>query len=213
MTTLFDTHPITKPFSYDELAVSCSMNETDILRWIIHLHNGGREFDVDCTYSLGHIWTDLPQPKYKFDLAPAKNGVMQGDARDLPLRAESILSILFDPPFLIKNVANRTLTGKTEKRFSAYRTPEELWKFYRQSLEEFYRILKKKGIAAVKCQDVISGRQQYWSHFEIMKYAERIGFTCADLFILVRKGLMWAPNMQNQQHARKNHCYYLVFVK
>jgi len=51
------------------------------------------------------------------------------------------------------------------------------------------------------------------SHAKIIVDAQRIGFYIKDLFILGRNNIMWSPNMEHQQHARKNHCYFLVLQK
>lgn len=177
------------------------------------LHNMGQPFDLDPTYSTGRIWEGLPQPRLKFDLAPQIPGVIAADARDLPLDSGLLDSVFFDPPFLIKGLEGRESTGVIEMRFSAYPTPGALWGFYRASLQEFYRVLSVGGRLVFKCQDTVSGSKQYLSHCEIIRQAEEIGFYADDLFILARRNAIWSPNMQNQQHARKLHSYFLVFVK
>jgi len=61
--------------------------------------------------------------------------------------------------------------------------------------------------------DTVSGGINYMSHAKVMLEAQRAGFYIKDLFILGRKNILWSPNMKNQQHARKNHCYFLVLQK
>jgi len=207
---LFDIEEIAKPFAWDELALSLTYNEKDIIRWIMLLHNGGKPFDVDPTYSTGRFWDGIPGPRHKFDIKPQAEGVIEADARHLPLPDASVKSVMFDPPFVIKDCVNREMTGIIEKRFFAYKSHTELWSFYEDALKEFKRILECGGIVAFKCQDTVGGGKQYMSHFEVMKQAERIGFYCKDLFVLGRANVLWSPNMANQQHARKNHCYFIV---
>ena len=89
---LFEIEEKIKPFQWAELAVSLTYKERDIIRWIMLLHNDGKPFDVDPTYSTGRFWDGIP-----------------------------------------------------------------------------------------------------------------------DLFVLGRTNVLWSPNMANQQHARKNHCYFIVF--
>ncbi len=187
-------------------------SDQDIIRAIIKLHNNGEDFDVDPTYSTGRFWQGLTPPALKFDITPQAEGVVQASADTLPLGNESVKSIMFDPPFVIRE-SGKSHTGKIANRFSAFRTVRDLWEFYDCALEEFYRILKWGGIVAFKCQDTISGGEQYMSHYEIMKKAESLKFHCKDTFILYNPNVLFSPNMANQQHARKTHSYYLVFEK
>ena len=79
------------------------------------------------------------------------------------------------------------------------------------SLKEFYRILKFGGIVIFKCQDVCSGRKQFFSHGIVMNMAVQLGFYPLDMFVLLAKSRL--IRMQNQNHARKYHCYFWVFQK
>ncbi len=100
------------------------------------------------------------------------------------------------------------------KRFGAYPSENELHAFYKNALAEFYRILKPGGILIFKCQDKVSGGTQYFSHLFILNEAERFGYYCRDLFVLLAKQRIVADwQLQNQKHARKFHCYFLVLEK
>lgn len=199
--------------NWNDYVVSLQFNETRILRSIIHLHNEGRPFEVDPCYATGRIWQDLPPPRFRYDSHPQTPDTQQADARNLPLGDESVHSVLFDPPFLMKDMDNRTPTGVMETRFSGYRNATELYGFYKDALTEFKRILLPKGIVAFKCQDTVSGGKQYLSHVHVVNMAQELGYYVKDLFVLGRHNVMWSPNMVNQVHARKNHCYYLVLIK
>lgn len=212
--TLIDVPEAIAPTYWNDKATSLSYDEPQIIRWIMLLHNNGNAFDVDPTYSKGVFWRDLPKPKYKFDLAPQIDGVEQADARALPLANSSVDSIMFDPPFVIKNVARVGGTlGKIEARFSGYKSVPELWQFYHDALTEFWRVLRPGGMVAFKCQDIVSSGRNWMTHARVISQAEDLGYYVKDLFVLARKNVLWSPNMANQQHARKNHCYFLVLVK
>lgn len=131
----------------------------------------------------------------------------------MPLANESISSIIFDPPFVAKNTKDRVPNGIIEMRFSGYPTVGRLWEFYLESLVEFWRVLRYGGILAFKCQDVVSGGKQHWSHVEVYRMATDLGFYGWDLFQLGRRNVLWSPNMANQKHSRKNLCYFWVFRK
>lgn len=84
---------------------------------------------------------------------------------------------------------------------------------YHKSIEEFYRILKPDGVLIFKCQDTIDSCKQYLSHIEIHNKAIDCGFYAKDLFVLLAKNRIIGKTHHNQQHCRKYHSYFLVFIK
>jgi len=196
---------------------SISYNEQEILRSIIELHCGGNAIELDATYSKGNFYKKgIKAPIYKFDIHPQVSGTVQADVEHLPLPDQSIGVAIFDPPFLAtkgKSLFKQDESNKMVKRFGVYPTEKELFRFYLNSLNEFFRILKDKGTLIVKIQDKVSGGKQYWSHSFIIEQAQKIGFYCKDLFILMAKNRMVPKWQSKQQHARKFHCYYIVLQK
>jgi hypothetical protein len=196
---------------------SISYNQHQIIKWILQLHCEG-DIELDPTYSTGGFYKQgVREPKFKFDIQPVKPGVIAAAAEALPLRDNSIKTMIFDPPFLATK--GKSLDGildvtqnKTVRRFGWYASEKELFAFYKESLIEFKRILEPKGVLIFKCQDKVSGGKQYMSHNFIIKCAEELGFYTKDLFVLLSKNRM-VPKWQtlNQQHARKFHSYFLVF--
>ncbi len=84
---------------------------------------------------------------------------------------------------------------------------------YFKAGKEAHRVLKKKGILIVKCQDEVSANKQWLTHVEIINEYEKLGFYTKDLFVLVRVNHASVSRIKKQVHARKNHSYFLVFVK
>lgn len=199
-----------KAVDWSKLSVGLNFDEVQIIRDIMTLHNNGEPFELDPTFSKGSFWKGLEEPKYKFDIEPEREDVLKADCRGLPFENESINSIMFGPPFV---AGPSPRPGIIRDRFTCYKTVQDLWKFYEESFDEFYRVLKPEGIIAFKCQPVISGSVQYMSHFKIGAYAQKIGLYILDQFILGRKNVLWSPSMANQQHTRKNYCFYLVLKK
>lgn len=202
--------PVREKIIWRDYVRTCSADEAALLRGIIKLYLGGRAFDADASYSTGRIWRNLPAPHLKFDLAPQARGVIGADAQALPLANESLNSIFFDPPFVVGPPA---APGIMRDRFSCFQSVAQMFAVYQNALGEFYRVLKPRGILVFKCQDVVDSGKQVWSEFEIMRRALDLGFTREDKLILLRENVVMSPNMEHQQHARKNHCYFLVFRK
>ena len=65
----------------------------------------------------------------------------------------------------------------------------------------------------VKCQDEVSANRQWLTHVEIISHYEQLGFYTKDLFVVVRQNKAGVSRLLKQVHARKNHSYFLVFVK
>jgi hypothetical protein len=140
MNTLFGFDPV-KSISY---------SNDEIIRNIMSLCNI-KQFDLDCTYSKGVFWRNLPQPLYKTDLLPQSPKVIKACSSDLPFDNESLSSIMFDPPFIMGGIGetykNNTDKGSSiiTKRFGAFGNFNELKEMYFAALKESYRILKTDG--------------------------------------------------------------------
>ena len=85
--------------------------------------------------------------------------------------------------------------------------------FYIQAGREAYRVLRPKGVLIVKCQDAVSANRQHLTHVRIVLEYEKMGFYAKDLFVLVRRNRPAVSRLKRQIHARKNHSYFLVFIK
>lgn len=198
---------------------SISYSQDEIIESILKLHVKNGVIDCDPTYSKGNFYkgTNVKEPKYKFDINPQVEGVIQADARHLPLDDKSINCIMFDPPFLATTGKSLQLNDNNNcinKRFGVFSSEKELHQFYIDSMKEFYRILKDKGVLIFKCQDKISSSKQYLSHVFIINEAIRIGYYPKDLFILLSKSRIVADwQVNNQKNARKYHSYFIVFQK
>ena len=197
---------------------SVSYDQHQILKWILELYIPSGQFDYDPTYSKGVFYkTDVPEPKYKSCLTDEGLVDFFADTKNLPVKSESLNSICFDPPFTMgsgPSVKNpKTGSNIINRRFGIIKNEKELLSFYYSSLIEFERILKPKGVLVFKCQDCIVSSKQIMSHAAIITAAARLGLYPKDLFILTKKSVILSGKVKKQQHARKFHSYFLVFIK
>jgi DNA modification methylase len=84
---------------------------------------------------------------------------------------------------------------------------------YFKAGREAHRVLKPGGVLIVKCQDEVSANTQRLTHVEIIVKYEELGFYAKDLFVVVRTNAPCITRLKKQVHARKNHSYFLVFLK
>lgn len=194
-----------------------SNDQTEIIRNILQLYapNG---IDCDPTYSIGKFYdhTCIQKPFYRFDICPQLPDVIQADARHLPLQDKAVNCVMFDPPFLATKGPSLNSSGennKINKRFGVYPDEQSLHTFYKDAIAEMHRILKPNGILIFKCQDKVSSGKQYLSHVYIINHAVQAGFYPEDLFVLTAKNRLIANWQKTQRHARKFHCYFIVFRK
>jgi hypothetical protein len=203
-----------------KLVKSVYTSNYDAITNIMKLHNI-EQFDLDCTYSKGNFWKDLPHPKYKSDIYPVNDTVIEASSENLPFENNSMKSVMYDPPFVIVGSGkghrnNRTGSSIIAKRFEGYGTYDELKSNYYNTLKELYRIVDDGGFVVMKCQDTVSGGKQYFSHVMVMNMAYQIGFYPKDLFILtsnVRVNAFNGKKWTKQYHARKYHSYFWIFEK
>jgi len=166
---------------------------------------------ADVTFGMGNFWKKVDTSIYKFFPSDIKTGI---DFRNLPYKNNSINALILDPPYMhgsptpIKEEYDKTYLNNKKGGWGA----DYVYQLYFDGIKEAYRVLAKKGILMVKCQDQVESGKNCFDHIVIYNQAIELGFTADDLFILTRIGI---PMMRHkyQKHARKNHSYLWVFRK
>lgn len=203
-------------------------NNADVFPKILLLHVPENALVADVTYGKGVFWKNVPNRKYRLLASDLKTGV---DCRYLPYKAESIDCVVLDPPYmegLLRQNADHHGASGTHVSFreayqgnspngnSGHAAPKwhaAVLDLYIQAGGEAYRVLRKGGVLIVKCQDEVSANKQWLTHVEIIIEYTRMGFYTKDLFVVMRTNRPGVSRIKKQLHARKNHSYFLVFVK
>jgi hypothetical protein len=190
-------------------------SQDEILKGIKELHCP-EGFECDLTFGNGSFWKKIDRPLICYDISPQKKGVVEADSRMLPLKAETLRNVVYDPPFLTYIKRGRKHgEGKVAMaaRFGGYYTYDELLEDYRDTISEAYRVLVPGGHLVMKCQDIVHNHRLECTHYRSIMMAEIEGFRLKDLFVLPAKHRMPSPQKGIQRHARIWHCYFLVFCK
>ncbi len=186
-------------------------SDGEILTAFSDIFLNGKWYDLDCTYSKGIFYQNIPQPRLKSDLIPLFDDVVQADSRELNFVPDgSLKSIIFDPPFLFRNRKSEN-NDKISKRFSYFKSYEELMSMYQDSIKCFHRKLQVGGYLFFKCQDMTDGKF-YCTHNDIINFATQNGFTLMDIAIKKSKSKL-QREAKKQNCVAKIHSYWLVFKR
>ncbi|WP_416674235.1 DNA methyltransferase [Egbenema bharatensis] len=207
-----------------------SAGNAEVFPKILELYVPDGAVVADVTWGKGVFWRNVPSCQYKVLATDISTGV---DCRNLPYENESIDCVVLDPPYMegfYRRENSQKAGSGTHSAFSkAYSNGNEVngdtentgtkkWHaavtdMYFKAGIEAYRVLKKNGVLIVKCQDEVSAGKQWLTHVEIINEYEKNGYYTKDLFVVVRTNKPSVSRLKRQVHARKNHSYFLVFVK
>lgn len=207
--------------SSTDLVLSCRQSgNADIFPDILSLHVPAGSTVADATYGKGVFWRKVDKSKWRLLATDIKTGT---DCRSLPYDDGCVDAVVLDPPYMEGGTRNTAYsTGQSE--FSDYygiakttategRYHGAVMKLYLEAAAEAKRVLRQGGILIVKCQDEVCANKQRLTHVEIISALEKDGFVCKDLFVCMRTVRPCVSRIKKQVHARKNHSYFLVFVK
>jgi len=213
--------------STDVVMSAFMSGNADVFPQILNLHVPDGAKIADVTYGSGVFWKNVDMSRYELLATDIADGI---DCRQLPYEDASLDAWVCDPPYmegLLRNNISHKAGGGSHAAFREYysngneaSTEPDAPKWHAAVSDLYYkagheaaRVLKPKGIAIVKCQDEVSANRQWLTHVEIINYYEGLGFYCKDLFVVVRLNKAGMSRVSKQVHARKNHSYFLVFVK
>lgn len=211
--------------STTDIIMSASVSgNADVFPYILELHVPKGAKIADVTYGGGVFWKNVDISAYELLKTDISSGV---DCRSLPYESSSLDAVVLDPPYmegLLRNNSEHKAGGGNYLAFRNYYSNGDetsngpkwhaaVTDLYFKAGAEAYRVLKENGILIVKCQDEVSANRQWLTHVEIINHYEKLGYYTKDLFVIVRQNKAGVSRLKKQVHARKNHSYFLVFVK
>jgi hypothetical protein len=179
----------------------------DLFPKILSLHVPEGSVIADVTYGRGAFWPKVDTSKYVRKASDLMDGI---DFRRLPYEDGSIDVLVLDPPFMHDGkTVHKALNKNYRNNHEPNTSHASVIRLYTGGILEATRVLKKRGLIIVKCQDETCSRKQRLSHVELIQLLQLLGFEIVDLFVLVSdKVPLFRHDHQNS--ARKNHSYALV---
>jgi len=188
----------------------------------LHVPKGSRVADV--TWGKGVFWAKVPSGQYDLHATDIAMGV---DCCDLPYTDGEMDCVVLDPPYMEgffrqnkthkagggSHAAFRNHYSNGDERSAGPKWHAAVLDLYTRAGKEASRVLRDEGVLIVKCQDEVSANRQNLTHVEIINAYQEFGFYAKDLFVVVRPNRPTVARLKKQVHARKNHSYFLVFVK
>lgn len=189
----------------------------DVFPHVLSLYVAPGSTVADVTFGKGVFWRQVPATAYELLATDLATGT---DCRELPHAGSSIDCVVFDPPYMhtpggTAHVGHQNYEGyyRNNKASSEKKYHEAVLDLYFSAAREAFRVLRAGGVYIVKCQDEVCANRQRLTHVEIINELTTYGFVVEDLFVLVRNGRPGVSRILTQAHARKNHSYFIVFVK
>lgn len=179
----------------------------DLFSDILRLYIPDGSIVADVTFGKGVFWRNVDTSKYVVKSSDLMDGI---DFRSLPYGDGSMDAFVLDPPYMHDGkTVHKALNENYRNSHEPTTSHASVIRLYCGGILEAARVLKKKGVIIVKCQDETEGGKQRLSHVELIHILILLGFEIVDQFVLVQER---QPIMRHdyQKSARKNHSYALV---
>jgi SAM-dependent methyltransferase len=202
---------------YDPLPSVWYRDDAELLEEMLCFYPRKPPIDIlDATVNAGRFWNGSHRSVVGMDIDRKHKPDILADNRNMPCENESFDVVVYDPPHIPNQ--GRDKSKDFNERFglvlkSSVKNGYNFSHLYPPFVSEAYRVLRPEGILFAKIADYVHGHRFQWAHIEFIKAAVSIGFTACDCIVKVRKGPIKDPRWKRAHHARREHCYWLVFRK
>jgi SAM-dependent methyltransferase len=203
--------------TYQPLASVWYGSDADLLEQMLRFYPKKPPQDIlDATVNTGRFWVGTQRKIVGLDIDPKHRPDIVADNTNMPLEDESFDVIVYDPPH-IPNQGQDKSKDFTSRFGLVLKSPVENGYNFSHTfppfVKEAYRILRPQGILFAKIADYVHGHRFQWAHVDLINSAAAVGFTACDCIVKIRKGPITDPRWKQAHHARRHHCYWIVFRK
>jgi SAM-dependent methyltransferase len=192
-------------------------DDSELIDKMLHFYPRQQPKDIlDSTINGGRFWQGLDWKVIGLDIDPKHKPTVVGDNTDMPFENASFDVVVYDPPHIPNQGKDRSKDFNTRFGLKGKSPKEQGYNFtftYPPFLSEAYRVLRQEGILLCKIADYVHGHRYQWAHIDFVQAAVKAGFCPCDCIVKVRKGPIVDPRWKTAHHARRQHCYWLIFRK
>jgi SAM-dependent methyltransferase len=214
---LLDISEKTEHRTYDPLPSVWFGEDSELLDKMLNFYPRKRPKDIlDSTVNGGRFWRGLEWKIVGMDIDPNHHPDVVGDNTDMPFGDASFDVVVYDPPHIPNQGKDHSKDFNTRFGLTLKSPKEEGYSFafmYPPFVKEAYRVLRPEGILLCKIADYVHGHRYQWAHIDLIQAASKVGFCPCDCIVKVRRGPIIDPRWKKAHHARRQHCYWLIFRK
>jgi len=215
---IFGEQDITSPETrYRLLPSAWEGEDCDLLELMLNFYpHKPPERILDATVNGGRFWRGGRRAVIGMDINPRFQPDVVGDNMQMPFRHETFDVVVYDPPHIPNQGKDRSKDFNTRFGLVLKASAAQGYNFshlYLPFVREAYRLLRPEGILFCKIADYVHNHRLQWAHVELLQAATATGFCPCDCIVKIRKGPIVDPKWQVAHHARRHHCYWLVFRK
>lgn len=203
--------------TYQSLASVWEGTDAELLEMMLDFYPGRRpRLILDATVNIGRFWKDTKRHVIGLDMEVKHSPDIVGDNRYMPFPDSKFDVVVYDPPHIPNQGKDRSKDFNTRFGLVLKSPAENGYNFshlYPPFVREAYRVLKPEGILFCKITDYTHGHRFQWAHVDLIRAAVATRFCPCDCIVKVRKGPIVDPRWKTAHHARRHHCYWLVFRK
>jgi SAM-dependent methyltransferase len=171
---------------------------------------------LDATINKGRFWRGSGRPVTGLDIDPAHKPDYVGDNREMPFEEKTFDVVVYDPPHIPNQGKDKSKDFNTRFGLVLKSSVQQGFNFshlYPPFVKEAYRVLEPDGVMFCKIADYVHGHRFQWAHIALIEAAVDVGFTPCDCIVKLRKGPIIDPRWKKAHHARRQHCYWIIFRK
>ena len=201
--------------SYKPLPSVWQGTDAELLEAMLDFYpNTPPERILDATVNSRRFWRNSTRNVLGLDINPRMRPDIIADNSALPFRDSSLDVIVYDPPHIPDQ--GRQTTKDFRDRFgltlrSNSTTSHNISAMFPAFMQEAHRVLRPNGVLLCKIIDYVHNQRTQWAHVHLLQAGAQAGLTPCDCIIKTRQGPITDPRWRTARHARKQHCYWLIF--
>jgi SAM-dependent methyltransferase len=203
--------------TYEPIASTWFGTDAELLEDMLNFYPRKRpRLILDATVNAGRFWRGSKRKIVGIDIEAQHSPDVVADNGLMPFKDTCFDVVVYDPPHVPNQGKDRSKDFNSRFGLVLKSPAANGYNFshlYPPFAAEAYRVLRPEGILFCKITDYIHNHRYQWAHIEMIKATTAVGFLACDCIVKVRKGPIISPKWKEAHHARRHHCYWLVFRK